>query len=135
MIYVSKPARGEKGIHCLLTPGEGSGDAVGNRQTGRATTDDDKVILVPELRHLPLGQDLVAAGQGLDGAEEQRADGESVGETHLSFFKYGNNEGNVGGYMERVNTRLLKRTLLLRERSRRQGEEVRSEKKGSSSFL
>lgn len=106
---------------------------MGNRQTGRAAADDDKVILVPELRHLPLGQDLVAAGESLDGAEQQRADGEGVGETHLC--RLGNKtKGLLGGLYGESEYPNFEEDATLEEvdRTRRR---VRSEKKGSSSFL
>lgn len=48
---------------------------MGDGQTGGTTTDDDKVILVAELGDLPRGEGVRTAGEGLDGAEDGRADG------------------------------------------------------------
>ena len=91
-----------------LTLGESSRDTVSNGQTGGSATDDDKVIIVAELGHLPPGEVLSAAGEGLDDTEEARSDGEGLDETHLPFFevvikvrrgntKCGKRKTNVGG--------------------------------------
>jgi hypothetical protein len=55
---------------------------VRNGQTGGTTTDNDKVILLPELCDLPRSQGASAARKSLDDTKDESADRKNVDETH-----------------------------------------------------